>query len=67
MVANENEFLKLLIENMNGKHEIHHTKAMEMSGLNDDLYLGYCKRLKAKGYIIIDNEFITLTALGLQS
>lgn len=63
----EKEFLKLLVENMNEKHEVHHSKAMELSGLDDDFYLDYCKSLKRKDYIRTDSEFITLTALGVQS
>lgn len=67
MITNENEFLSMLVKNMDNEHKIHHSKAMELSGLNDEFYLEICKSLKSKGYIYTDAEFITLTLSGIQN
>lgn len=67
MITNENEFLAMLVKNANNKHEIHHSKAMKLSGLDDEFYLELCKSLKQKGFIQIDSEFITLTLSGMQN
>lgn len=66
MVTNENEFLGMLINNADKKCEIHHSKAMKLSGLDDEFYLELCKSLKQKGFIRTDSEFITLTLSGIQ-
>lgn len=66
MITNENEFLGMLIKNANEKHEVHHSKAMKLSGLDDEFYLELCKSLKEKGFIYTDSEFITLTLSGIQ-
>lgn len=67
MITNENKFLSMLVKNMDNEHKIHHSKAMGLSGLNDEFYLEICKSLKSKGYIYTDTEFITLTLSGIQN
>lgn len=67
MITNENEFLGLLIKNMNDKHECYHSKSIPLSGLDDISYMNYCKSLKQKGYIATDAECVYLTQQGIAS
>lgn len=66
MITNENDFLGMLIKNMNEKHEVHHSKAMKLSGLDDEFYRDLCVSLKDKGYIYTDSECVTLRLSGIR-
>lgn len=64
MVKNENDFLGLLIENVNSENEINQDTFIKLTELNLEIYQDYLNLLEYKGYIYSDVSVISPTELG---
>lgn len=64
MVKNGNDFLGLLIENVNSENEINQDTFMKLTELNFGTYRQYLVSLKHKGYVYSDISVVSPNELG---
>lgn len=64
MIANENDLLGVIINNVNDKNECGHSKIVKSAGIDWDSYSVLVKSLEQKHCIRADSECVLLLSIG---